>query len=65
MMILARVNGYYSPFIPSTIMQEEDRAETGDVFSLAEEDFFRHRLRTLYPKIDEEGIKTAIGFLAA
>ena len=64
MMILARVNGYYSPFIPSIIMQEEDKAETGDVFSLAEEDFFRHRLRTLYPKIDEEGIKTAIGFLA-
>ena len=45
-------------------MQEEDKVETGDVFSLAEEDFFRHRLRTLYPKIDEEGIKTAIGFLA-
>ena len=59
MMILARVNVYYSPYIPSTIMQEEDKAETGDVFSHAE-DFFRHRLRTLYPKIDEEGIKTAI-----
>ena len=39
------------------------KAETGDVFSHAE-DFFRHRLRTLYPKIDEDGIKTAIGFLA-
>ena len=25
--------------------------------------FFRHRLTTLYPKIDEEGIKSAIGFL--
>ena len=65
MMILARVNGYYSPFIPSTIMQEEDQAETGEVFNLAEENFFKHKLRTLYPKIDEEGIKTAIGFLAA
>ena len=64
MMILARLNGYYSPFIPSTIMQEEDQAETGDVFNLTEENFFRHRLRTLYPKIDEEGIKTAIVFLA-
>ena len=64
MMILARVNGYYSPFIPSTIMQEEDQAETGDVFNLAEENFFKHKLRTLYPKIDEEGIKSAIGFLA-
>ena len=29
-----------------------------------EEDFFRHRLRTLYPKIDEEDIKAAIGVLA-
>ena len=44
-------------------MQEEDQVETGDVFNLAEENFFRHRLRTLYPKIDEEGIKTVIGFL--
>ena len=39
MMILARVNGYYSPFISSTIMQEEDQAETGDVFNLAEDIF--------------------------
>ena len=64
MMTLARVNGYYSPFIPSTIMQEEDKAETGDIFNHAEEIFYRHRLRTLHPKIDEEGIKSAIGFLA-
>ena len=64
MMILARVNGYYSPFFPSTIAQEEEQAETGHLFNLAEENFFRHRLQTLYPKIDEEGIKTAIGFLA-
>ena len=64
MMILTRVNGYYSPFIPSTLGQEEDQAETGDVFSLAEENFFRHRLKTLYPKIDEQGVKSAIGFLA-
>ena len=63
MMILTRVNGYYSPFFPSAIMQEEEQAETGDLFNLAEENFFRHRLKTLYPKIDEEGIKTAIGFL--
>ena len=64
MLILARVNGYYSPFNPHTIMEEEDKTESGDVFSLAEEEFFRHRLLTLYPKIDEEGIKTAIDFLA-
>ena len=63
MMIFARVNGYYSPFFPSTLGQEEDQAGTGHSFNLAEENFFRHRLTTLYPKIDEEGIKTAIGFL--
>ena len=64
MMILARVNGYYSRFFPSTIMQEEEQAESGDLFNLAEQNFFRYRLKTLYPKIDEEGIKTAISFLA-
>ena len=63
MMILARVNGYYSPFFPSTLGQEEDQAGTGHSFNLAEENFFRHRLKTLYPKINEEGIKSAIGFL--
>ena len=63
MMILARVNGYYSPFFPSTLGQEEDQAGTGHSFNLAEENFFRRRLTTLYPKIDEEGIKAAIGFL--
>ena len=60
---MARVNGYYSPFFPSTLGQEENQAGTGHSFNLAEENFFRHRLTTLYPKIDEEGIKTAIGFL--
>ena len=45
-------------------MQEEEQAEIGDLFNLAEGNFFRHRLKTLYPKIDEEGIKTPISFLA-
>ena len=63
MMILARVNGYYSPFFPSTLGQEEDQAGTGHSFNLAEENYFRHRLKTLYPKINEEGIQSAIGFL--
>ena len=54
MLILARVNGYYSPYTPHTIMEEEEKTKLGDVFSLAEEEFFRHRLLTLYPKIDEE-----------
>ena len=63
MMILARVNGYHTPYFPSTIAQEEEQAETGHIFNLAEENFFRYRLHTLYPKIDEEGINSAIKFL--
>ena len=39
MKILARVNVYYGPFIPHTIMEEEDKADIGDVFSLAEEPY--------------------------
>ena len=50
-------------FFLSTLGQEEDQAGTKHIFNLAEENFFRHRLTTLYPKIDEEGIKSAsIGF---
>ena len=63
MLILTRVNDYYSPYTPHTIMEEE-KIKCGDVFGLAEEEFLRHRLLTLYPKIDEEGTRTAIGFLA-
>ena len=63
-MILARVNGYHTPYFPSIIAQEEEQAETGHIFNLAEENFFRYRLHTLYPRIDEEGIKSAIKFLA-
>ena len=60
MLILARVNGYYSPYAPRTIMEEEDRANYDEIFSLAEVDFFRHRLMTFYPKIDEQCIESAI-----
>ena len=35
----------------------------GDVFTLAERDFFKHRLITQFPKISEEGIETLINFL--
>ena len=50
MMILARVNGYYSPFFPSTLGQEEDQAGTEHSFNLAEENFFRHRLNNSVPQ---------------
>ena len=35
----------------------------GDVFTLAERDFFKHRLLTLFPKISDKGIETSIIFL--
>ena len=45
-------------------MEEEAKMRYGEVFSPAEKEFFKHRLLTLYPKIDDRGIKTAITFLA-
>ena len=63
MLILARVNGYYSPYTPQTIMEGESKARYGDVFSPAEEEFFRHILLTLYPKMNDRGVETAISFL--
>ena len=41
MLILARVNGYYSPYIPQTIMEEEDKIRSREVFSPAEKEFFK------------------------
>ena len=64
MLILARVNGYYNPYIPQTIMEEEAKIRYGEVFSPAEKKFFKHRLQTLYLKIGDSDIKTAITFLA-
>ena len=63
MLILSRVNGYYNPYTPQTIMEEEAKMRYGEVFSPAEKEFFRHRLLTLYSKIDDRGIKSAIDFL--
>ena len=64
MLILARVNGYYNPYIPQTIMEEETKIMHGEVFSPAEKEFFKHRLQTQYPKIGDSEVKTAIGLLA-
>ena len=63
MLILARVNRYYSPYSPQTIMEEEAKALYRDVFTLAEREFFKHRLLTLYPKLSEKGVETSISFL--
>ena len=63
MLILARVNGYYSPYSPQSIMEEEQKALYGDNFTHAERDSFKHRLQTMFPKISSEGIETALVFL--
>ena len=63
MLILARVHGYYLSYCPQSIMEEEQKALYGDVFTHAEKDFLKHRLQTMFPKISREGIETAIVFL--
>ena len=64
MLMPARVNGYYNPYISQTIMEEEAKIIHGEVFSPAEKEFFKHRLQTLYAKIDDSDVKTAITLLA-
>ena len=63
MLILGKVNGYYSPNSLQTIMEEEARSRYSDIFTLAEKEFFKHRLLTLYPKITGKGIESSINFL--
>ena len=40
MIVLARVNGYYSPHFPLSVMKEEDKAFHNINFTYAETDFF-------------------------
>ena len=63
MLILARVNGYYSPYSPQSITEEEQRCFYGNVFSQAGEEFFKHRLQTKFSKISKESTETALVFL--
>ena len=43
MIVLARVNGYYSPYFPQTIMEEEAKCLYGTNFSFAEREFFTNK----------------------
>ena len=63
MIVLARVNGYYAPHFPMSVMEEEDRAFHNTNFSYAETDFFTNKLKQAYPKIDTESLTNAINFL--
>ena len=44
-------------------MEEDAKTRYGDVLTLAEKEFFKHRLLTLSPKIIDKGIETSITFL--
>ena len=63
MIVLARVNGYYSPHFPMSVMEEEDKAFHNINFTYAETDLFTNKLKQAYPKIDTESLKNAINFL--
>ena len=62
-LILARVNGYYSPYSSQTIMEEEAKSGYGDVFIVAEREFFKHRFITVFPYVTKKGIAASFAFL--
>ena len=63
MLILARVNGYYSPYSAQSITEQEERCFFGNVFTHAEKEFLKHRLQSKFHKITKESIETALTFL--
>ena len=63
MIVLARVNGYYSPYFPQTIMEEEAKCLYGTNFSFAERDFFINKLLKVTPNMSQEAINQSIAFL--
>ena len=63
MIVLARVNGYYSPYFPQTIMEEEAKCLYGTNFSFAERDFFLNKLLKVTPNMSQEAINQSIAFL--
>ena len=62
MIVLARVNGYYSPHFPMSVMEEEDKAFHNINFTYAETDFFTNKLKQAFPKMDRESLTNAINF---
>ena len=63
MLILARVNGYYSPYTAQSIKEEEDRCFFDSVFTHSEKEFFKHRLQSKFHKINNDSPETALTFL--
>ena len=56
MIVLARVNGFYSPYFPQAIMEEEAKCLYGTNFSFAERDFFINKLLKVTPNMSQEAI---------
>ena len=63
MIVLARANGYYSPYFPETIMEEEAKCLYGTNFSFPERDFFTNKLLKVTPNISQEAVNQSIAFL--
>ena len=63
MIVLARVNGYYSPYFPQTIMEEEAKCLYGTNFSFAKRDFFINKLLKVTSNMSQEAINQSIAFL--
>ena len=63
MIVLARVNGYYSPYFPQSIMEEEAKCLYGTNFSFAQRDFFINKLVKVTPNMSQEAINQSIAFL--
>ena len=63
MLILASVNGYYSPYAAQSIKEEEDRCFFGSVFTHSEREFFKYRLQSKFHKISNDSLETALTFL--
>ena len=63
MIVLARVNGYYSPYFPQSIMKEEAKCLYGTNFSFAERDFFINKLLEETPNMSQEAIHQSVAFL--
>ena len=60
MKILARINGYYSPYFPQSIMEEEAMCLYGTNFSFAERDFFLNKLLKENPNMSKAAINHCI-----
>ena len=56
MIMLARINGYYSPYFPQSIMEEEAKCLYGTNFSFAEKDFFLNKLLKENPNMSKAAI---------